>query len=243
MLTLLKKEITSFLSSLIGYIVISVFLLTLGLFMWVFPGEFNVIEMGFANLDGLFVIAPWVFMFLIPAVTMRMFSDEKKTGTFELLMTQPLTDIQIILAKYLASILLVLFSLLPTLIYFYSVVQLGNPTGNIDFGGTWGSYIGLLFLSSGFVAIGLFSSAVTENQIVSFIIGMFMCFFIYSGFDFLSSMAFFGKVDSIILQIGIQEHYSSMSRGVIDSRDAIYFFSIIAIFLLLTKTVLGSRKW
>ena len=243
MITLLKKEITSFLSSLIGYIVISVFLLTLGLFLWVFPSEFNVLDMGYANIEGLFVMAPWVFMFLIPAVTMRMFSDEKKTGTYELLMTQPLTDMEIILAKYLASLLLIVFSLLPTLIYFYSVVELGTERGNIDFGGTWGSYLGLLFLSSGFAAVGLFSSAITENQIISFIIGMFLCFFIYTGFDFLASMDFFGKVDDIILLLGIQEHYTSMSRGVIDSRDAIYFFSVIAIFLLLTKTVLGSRKW
>ncbi|MCH7534312.1 MAG: gliding motility-associated ABC transporter permease subunit GldF [Bacteroidetes bacterium] len=243
MLALLKKEITSFLSSLIGYIVICVFLLSLGLFLWVFPGEFNVMDMKFAHLEGLFIIAPWLFMFLIPAITMRMFADEKKTGTFELLMTQPLTDFQVILAKYLAALLLVIFSLLPTLVYFYSVVQLGNPKGNIDYGGTWGSYIGLLFLSSGFVSIGIFSSAITENQIISFIVGMFLCFFVYTGFDFVSSMEFFGKVDDIILLLGIQEHYASMSRGVIDTRDAIYFISIIAIFILLTKTVLGSRKW
>ena len=166
MYALLKKEITSFLSSLIGYIVICVFLLTLGLFVWVFPGNFNILDMGFSNIEGLFVIAPWVFIFLIPAVTMRMFSDEKKTGTYELLMTQPLTDLQIILAKYLAALALILFSLLPTLIYFYSVVQLGYPKGNIDFGGTWGSYVGLLFLSSGFAAIGLFSSAITNTGIV-----------------------------------------------------------------------------
>jgi ABC-2 type transport system permease protein len=243
MITLLKKEITSFLSSLIGYIVICVFLLTLSLFLWVFPGEFNVMDNKFAHLEGLFIIAPWLFMFLIPAVTMRMFADEKKTGTFELLMTQPLTDLQIILAKYLAALLLVIFSLLPTLVYFYSVVQLGNPKGNIDYGGTWGSYLGLLFLSSGFVSIGIFSSAITENQIISFIIGMFLCFFVYTGFDYVSGMEFFGKVDDIILLLGIQEHYISMSRGVIDTRDASYFISIIAIFLLLTKTVLGSRKW
>ena len=200
-------------------------------------------DMKFAHLEGLFIIAPWLFMFLIPAITMRMFADEKKTGTFELLMTQPLTDFQVILAKYLAALLLVIFSLLPTLVYFYSVVQLGNPKGNIDYGGTWGSYIGLLFLSSGFVSIGIFSSAITENQIISFIVGMFLCFFVYTGFDFVSSMEFFGKVDDIILLLGIQEHYASMSRGVIDTRDAIYFISIIAIFILLTKTVLGSRKW
>jgi len=243
MFTLLKKEIRSFLSSLIGYITIAVFLLVMGLFMWVLQTDSNILDNGYANIDSLFVIAPWVFLFLIPAITMRLFADEKKAGTIELLLTRPLTDLQIILAKYFAGFLLVLFSLLPTLIYYYSVHKLGNPVGNIDTGGMWGSYIGLLFLGAAFVAVGLFASAITDNQVVSFILALFLCFFIYIGFDFISSFALFGKIDDLILSLGINSHYISMSRGVIDTRDAVYFISLIALFVVLTRTVLESRKW
>lgn len=243
MLTLLKKEVQSFLSSLIGYITISVFLLVIGLFMWVLKTEMNILENGYATIDTLFIIAPWVFLFLIPAITMRLFADEKKAGTIELLLTRPLTDMQIILAKYLAGILLVLFSLLPTLIYYYSVHHLGNPVGNIDTGGMWGSYIGLLFLGSAFVAIGVFCSSITDNQVISFILSLFLCLFIYKGFDLLSVFPLFIKIDHIILSLGIDSHYSSMSRGVIDTRDVLYFLSLIALFLYSTRTVLESRKW
>src|ERR1035437_5112350 len=192
MYTLLKKEIRSFLSSLIGYITITVFLLVIGLFLWVLQTDSNILENGYANIDGLFIIAPWVL----------------------LLLTRPLTDLQIILAKYFAGFVLVLFSLLPTLIYYFSVHKLGSPVGNIDTGGMWGSYIGLLFLGAAFVSIGIFASAITDNQVVSF-----------------------------ILALGINNHYVSMSRGVIDTRDIIYFLSLIAIFILGTRTVLESRKW
>jgi ABC-2 type transport system permease protein len=211
--------------------------------MWVFPGEMNILDAGYANIDTLFVIAPWVFMFLVPAITMRSFADERKSGTIELLLTRPLSDIQIVLAKYLAGITLVLLSLIPTLVYYMSVHLLGNPIGNIDTGGMWGSYIGLFFLSSGFVAIGVFASSITENQIISFIVAVFLCFFFYLGFDSISNLALFGKVDALIIQLGIQEHYISMSRGVIDTRDVVYFLSLAAFFILLTKTVLESRKW
>jgi ABC-2 type transport system permease protein len=243
MFALLKKEISSFLNSLIGYVVIIVFLLMLSLFMWILPMESNVLDSGYASINGLFIIAPWVFLFLIPAITMRSFADEKKSGTIELLLTRPLTDLQIILSKYFAGLILVLISLLPTLIYYYSVHQLGNPKGNIDTGGMWGSYIGLLFLGGAFVAIGIFASAVTDNQIISFILATFLCFFCYIGFEQLSALDLFGKIDSLIISLGINAHYSSMSRGVIDSRDMLYFISLIAIFILLTKTSLQSRKW
>ncbi len=243
MFTLLKKEIRSFLSSLIGYITIVVFLLVMGLFLWVLQTDSNIIDNGYSNIDGLFILAPWVFLFLIPAITMRSFADEKKAGTIELLLTRPLTDLQIITAKYLAGFILVLFSLLPTLIYYYSVHKLGNPVGNIDTGGMWGSYIGLLFLGGAFVSIGIFASAVTDNQVVSFILALFLCFFFYTGFDFISSFSLFGKIDNIILALGINNHYGSMSRGVIDTRDVIYFLTLIAIFIFSTRTVLESRKW
>ncbi len=243
MYSLFTKEIRSFLSSLIGYIVIIVFLLAISLFMWIIKGDSNVLDMGYANIDTLFAIAPWVFLFLIPAITMRSFADEKKSGTIELLLTRPLTDLQIIMAKYLAGLVLVLFSLIPTLVYFYSVYKLGAPEGNIDTGGTWGSYIGLLFLGSSFVSIGLFASALTDNQIVSFILALAMSFFCYIGFEQISSLEFIGTADTLIANLGINAHYNSLSRGVIDSRDVIYFLSFNTLFVMCTRLVLQSRKW
>jgi ABC-2 type transport system permease protein len=246
MFTLYIKEIRSFLSSLIGYIAIGVFITLIGVFMWIIPSEgggSNVLDNGFANIDPLFFIAPWVYLFLIPAITMRSFSEEKKTGTIELLLTRPLTDLQIVLAKYFAGFTLVLISLLPTLIYYYSVHVLGYPKGNIDTGGMWGSYVGLLFLGAGFVSIGVFASAIAENQVIAFIIALLLCFFCYIGFDYMAQSGFFGKYDALFKSLGINDHYVSMSRGVIDTRDTIYFISVIAIFNLLTKLVLESRKW
>ena len=243
MLSLYKKEINSFLSSLIGYIVIIVFLLVIGLFMWVFPLDSNVFFFGYASLDGLFNIAPFVFLFLIPAITMRMFAEEKKTGTIEQLLTQPIGDFQIILGKYLAGLSLVLIALLPTLIYFYSVYELGFPKGNIDQGGMWGSYIGLFFLGASFVAMGLFASSITDNQIVSFILAVLLSGFVYMGFEFIWSLDLFGNLDLFIRSLGMRDHYSSISRGVVDTRDIIYFLSVISLFLLLTKFVLSARKW
>jgi ABC-2 type transport system permease protein len=243
MITLLKKEVSAFLSSLIGYIVITVFLLINGLFLWVFASDFNIPDFGYASLEGLFMIAPFVFLFLIPAITMRSFADEKRSGTIELLFTRPLSDKSIILAKYFAGVVLVIFSLLPTLIYAWSVVQLGMPKGNLDTGGMWGSYIGLLFLGATFVAIGLFSSSLTSNVIVSFIIAVFLSLFFYVGFDFIHSLELFGSVDLFVKSLGINTHYISMSRGVIDTRDLIYFVSIITFFILITRISLESRKW
>lgn len=226
-----------------GYIVITVFLLTIGLFLWVFPLDSNILTFGYANIDGLFTLAPFVFLFLIPAITMRMFAEEKKSGTIELLLTQPLTDMQIILAKFLAGVVLVVFSLVPTLIYYYSVYRLGLPPGNIDQGAMWGSYIGLLLLGSVFVSIGLFSSSITDNQIISFIIAVAMSGFVYMGFEFIWSLDLFGNFDLLIRSLGISSHYASISRGVVDTRDLIYFLSVIAFFILLTKFSLASRKW
>lgn len=242
MYSIFIKEIRSFLSSLIAYVVIVVFLLLVGLFTWVFA-EGNVLSLGYSNLDVLFFIAPWIFVFLISAITMRSFSEEIKQGTFETLSTKPITDIQIIIGKYLAAISLVAFAILPTLIYFYSIYQLGLPKGNIDVGATWGSYIGLLMLGACYAAIGLFASAITSNQIIAFILGMFLCFFFYVGFQQLSNLSLFGSLDHLIQWFGIQYHYDSISRGVIDTRDIIYFISVIAGFLGLTFIVLDKRKW
>lgn len=243
MFSLFLKELSSFLSSLLGYVVIITFLVVLGLFLWVFPSGFNILNYGYANVDGLFIIAPFVFLFLIPAVTMRSFSDEKKSGTIELLFTRPLSDLQIIFAKYIASFLLVVLSLLPTLVYYFSVWQLGLPPGNLDSGGFWGSFIGLLFLGAAFTSIGIFASAVSDNQVVSFILAIVISAFSYLGFDLIYSFSMFGNFDLFIRSLGISAHYSSISRGVIDTRDVVYFLSVIALFVFLTKFTLSKRKW
>ncbi len=242
MWSILKKEVSGFLSSLIAYISMIVFLLVMGLFVWVFP-DTSILEYGFASLDSFFGVAPWVFLFLIPAITMRSFSEENKSGTIELLVTRPITELQIILGKYLAGFIIVLFTLLPTLLYYYTIYQLGATKGNVDSGAVIGSYIGLMFLAASIVAIGIFASSISDNQIVAFILAVFISFICYAGFDSFSKLDLFGKIDNTIAQIGINDHYQSMSRGVIDSRDLIYFLGFIGFFVLLTKTVLESRKW
>lgn len=221
----------------------AVFLCAVGLFMWVFPIDLNVLNSGYANLDALFVLGPWVFLFLGPAVTMRLFSEEKRTGTIELLSTKPLTDWQIILAKFLAGWSLTIIAIIPTLIYLYSVYQLGSPKGNLDIGGMSGSYIGLILLAGAYVAIGLFSSSLTSNQIISFIIAVFLSFTVFIGIESTSALFPAGAIEEIVINLGMNAHYLSLSRGVVDTRDLIYFFSLIAVFLLFTKTKLESRKW
>lgn len=243
MTALFRKEISSFFSTLTGYFVIIVFLLANSFFIWIFPGELNVLDSGYASLDTLFIIAPWVFLFLVPAVTMRMFSEEKRSGTFELLFTRPLSDFSIISAKYFASLILVIFALLPTLVYYFSVYYLSYPVGNIDIGGFWGSFIGLFFLAAIYVAVGIFTSSITDNQIVSFLLAILISFILYAGFDSISALPVLHSIDQWVIRIGINEHYRSMSRGVIDSRDIIYYLCVIFLFLFVTKFVLQSRKW
>lgn len=207
--------------------------------MWVFP-DTNVLDYGYSNMDTLFTMAPFVFIFLISAITMRSYSEEKRMGTFESLVTKPISDLQIVLAKYLAGLFLVLFSLLPTLIYYYTIYQLGAPKGNIDSGAIWGSYIGLLLLGSCYVAIGLFSSSLTENQIIAFITSMFLCFFCFTAFEQISKLSIFSPIDYLLEWLGINYHYESISRGVLDTRDLVYFLSFTALFLGLTFKM--SRK-
>ena len=242
MYALFLKEIRSFLNSLIGYITMAVFLIATGIFMWVFSGPSNVLDMGYSNLNSLFFNAPNIFLFLIPAITMRSFAEEKRSGTIEILMTKPLSDFQIILSKYLAGVVLVLLSLLPTLIFYYSVIQLGEPAGNIDHAGTWGGYIGLFLLGAVFVAIGIFASSITNNQVIAFMIALLFCFAVYIGFQFLAGLLT-APFDLIFINLGIHDHYTSLQRGVIDSRDVVYYLSVISIFLFLTKLALQTRKW
>jgi ABC-2 type transport system permease protein len=239
MLAILKKEFNSFFSTPIGYLVIAVFLVINGLFLWIFDGDFNILNAGFADLSSFFFLAPWIFIFLIPAVTMRSFSDEYNSGTIEILKTKPISDWQIVLGKYLASFLLILCALIPTLIYVYSISSLANPTGNIDIGSLLGSYFGLLFLVSTYTAIGVFSSTLSSNQIVAFIIAVSLSFFLFFGFDTMASL--FGNSAYTIQKLGMNEHFKSMSRGVIATRDLIYFISITVFFLVITKMRLGRE--
>jgi len=242
MLQILSREVNSFLNSLIAYVVISIFLTGIGLLMWVFP-ETSVLEYGYADLETLFALGPYVFMFLIPAITMRMFAEERKSGTLELLLTKPLTDWQIILGKYFSGVLLVLFALIPTLIYYYTIYQLGSPVGNVDSAGVMGSYVGLLFLGSVFTAIGIFSSLISTNQIVSFIVAVFLCFLLYSGLESLAAIDVWGSLSLFFEQLGLAYHYRAMSKGLLDTRNIVHFMSVITVMLLLTKIVLGSRRW
>lgn len=243
MFALYKKELSTFFSSLIGYLTISVFLILTGLMLWVLRSSFNILDFGYAGIDGLFFIGPFLYLFLIPAITMRMLAEEKRTGTIELLLTKPLGDFTIIFAKFLAGVTLVFISLLPTVVYYFTVFSMGDPVGNIDTGGVIGSYIGLLFLGAAFVAIGIFSTSLTSNQIVAFITAALLCVVCYLGFASLYNMGFLGKAGLFIQNLGIQYHYESMSRGVIDTRDVLYFLSVITLFLMATRLVLQSRKW
>ena len=243
MFTLFKKELSSFFSSLIGYLTIIVFLILTGLMLWVFKSDFNILDYGFAGMDGLFVVGPFLYLFLIPAITMRMFAEEKKNGTMELLLTKPLSEMKLIWAKFLAGFVLVFISLLPTLVCYFSVVALGDPVGNIDTGSVVGSYIGMLMLGAAFVAIGLFASSITNNQIVAFILAALMSAFMHLGFEAIFRMGFLGNADLFVRSLGMSYHYESISRGVIDSRDVIYFASVVALFMMATRIVLQSRKW
>ncbi|MFI1770508.1 gliding motility-associated ABC transporter permease subunit GldF [Thalassobellus citreus] len=237
MYAILKKEINSFFASPIGYLVVAIFLLLNGLFLWLFKGEFNILDYGFADLSPFFLLAPWILIFLIPAVTMRSFSDEKKQGTLELLVTKPISYTQIVLGKYFGAFILILIALLPTLLYVYTVYQLGTPVGNLDIGSTLGSYFGLLFLIAAYTAIGIFASTLSDNQIVAFITAVFLCFIFYIGLEGIAEYA----SSNLIEQLSMSTHYKSMSRGVLDTRDIIYFLSITILFLAFTKLNLNKE--
>jgi ABC-2 type transport system permease protein len=247
MFSLFLKEVRSFFSSLVGYIAIGVFLSVIGLFLWVIPSEssggYNLLDNGEATLKPLFLLAPILYLLLIPAITMRSFSEEKSRGTIELLLTRPLSDFQIVLAKYLAGTTIVFISLLPTLLYYYTVHVLGYPKGNIDTGAMWGSYFGVFFLGCTFVAIGVFASSISNNQVIAFVMALLLCAFFYFGFYFIGSSGIFGSLDLAIQNLGMDYHFQAMSVGVLDTRDLFYFLSLILIFLFASRMVLESRKW
>jgi ABC-2 type transport system permease protein len=242
MVRIFLKELNSFLDSLIGYAVIGVFLVAVGLLMWVFP-ETSVLDYGFADMDTLFTLGPFVFIFLVPAVTMRSFAEERKMGTLEWLLTKPLTEGDLVLGKFLAAVCLVGLALAPTLIYYVTLYQLGSPVGNIDTPGVVGSYVGLFLLGSVFCALGIFASSLVANQIVAFLLAAFLSFLLYSGFDSVAGLVADGNLALIIRQFGIQYHFESMARGLIDSRDLVYFLALGAVLLLGARTVLSSRSW
>ena len=240
MKAILLREIKSFFGSPIGYLVIAIFLLLNGLFLWVFEGEYNILNSGFADLSPFFTIAPWILIFLIPAVTMRSFSDEMKQGTLELLLTKPLNTWQIVNGKFFGAFLLIVIAIVPTLIYVYVISSLGIPVGNIDLGSTMGSYFGLLFLIAGYTAIGIFTSTLSENQIVAFILSVFLCFIFYFGFQGIA--IYIPSFENFISKLGMDSHFKSMSKGVIDTRDILYFVSVTILFLSVTVFKLKSLK-
>lgn len=241
MYAIFKKEITSFFASPTGYLAIVLFLVLNGLLLWVFKGNFNIFDSGFAELTPFFQLAPWILTFLVPAICMKSFSDEMKLGTIELLITKPISLKNIVLGKYLAAFSVAAIALLPTLLYAIAVWRLGNPPGNLDIGSTIGSYIGLLFLIAAYTAIGLFSSTISENQVVAFLTGLFLCFFFYVGFEGISGLPLFSEASIFIENLGLKAHFSSIARGVVDTRDLLYFLSITFIFLVLTTHKLQRK--
>ena len=243
MIAIFRKEITGFFSSLTGYVVIIVFLLINSLFMWVFPGEWNILDNGYAGLDTLFFLSPWIFLFLVPSVTMKMIAEEKRLGTIELIYSKPVTERGIVYGKYFASVALVLLALLPGIIYYISVYNLGESPGNLDKGATLGAFTGLFFLAAVYASAGLFASSLTDNQVIAFIIAVLISFLLFMGFDSFAYLPGLKKIDEFVIRLGINEHYKSISRGVIDFRDILYFVAVAVIFNETTRLVLLSRKW
>ncbi len=243
MKSLFLREVSAFFSSLTGYMVIVVFLVINGLFLWVFPGEMNLLDAGYANLDTLFVISPWVFLFLLPAITMRSFAEERKNHSLDLLLTRPVSELQLVLAKYAASVLVAVMAILPTLFFYVAIVALGSKEMPPDTGAILGSYLGLVFLAAAYASIGIFASSLTDNSIIAFILAVLLCFFFFLGFNSVGYLSSQGAAGNLIINLGIDAHYQSMRRGVIDTRDVVYFLSLSLLFILLTRTKLNSRNW
>ena len=243
MFAIFKKEISGFFSSLTGYIVIILFLLINSLFMWVLPGEWNILDSRYAGLGTIFSLSPWIFLFLVPAITMRMIAEEKRLGTIELIYSRPITERAVVYGKFLSSVTLVLMALLPCLVYYLSVYYLGETPGNLDKGGTFGAFLGLFFLAAIYSSAGIFSSSLTDNQAIAFLISVLICSILFAGFDFFAYLPGLKKLNELVIRLGINEHYKSMSRGVIDIKDITYFIAFIVIFNEATRLTLLSRKW
>jgi len=239
MKSLIFKEILAFFGSLTGYLVLGLFLVALGLIVWVFP-ETSVVDYGYADLESLFLYTPYVFTFLIPAISMRSLAEERRSGTWELLQTSPLSLVQIVLAKYLALLLLVVLALLPTLSYAYSISLLGNPPGNLDWAGFFGSWLGLLMIGATFAAVGLFASSLTSQQVAAFVLGVFLCFVLYFGLTALAGMVP-GDLAYWVEELSLSYRYASLSRGVVDSRDLFFLLGMIWIFLGATVLILKKK--
>lgn len=235
------KELRYYFSTPVAYIVIGLFLLLISLFLWVIPGEWNIIDSGYAQTDGLFYLAPWLFLLLCPALTMRLFAEERQSGTWNLLRTKPIALWKIVVSKFAAAWTIVVIALLPCLVHYFAVAIMAEPQGNIDSGAFFGSFFGLLLISLAYSSIGTFCSSLTKSQIVSFILALLGCAIFYYGFDLAASLFSTGAAVNAVREIGGYSHYQSIARGVVDLRDLLYFISIAIAFILITIWSLGRQ--
>lgn len=240
MFIIFKKEVSTFFNSLIAYIVIGVFLLLTGLMFWLYP-DTNILDYGYAEMDAFFQIAPYILLFFVPAVTMRMLSEEIKSGTIELLFTKPLSVWDIVFGKFLSCVFIIVLALLPTLIYYFSIYKLGNPAGNVDSASVFGSYFGLVLLASVYAAVGIFMSSLTKNQVVAFLLAAVCSYILFVGIEQFSAL-FSGSIQFFLSYLGLSFHYNSIGKGIVDSRDVIYFVSVSVFFLLLTLLSLNTIR-
>jgi len=240
MLAIFRKEINSFFSSPVAYIIMAVFLTAIGMMLWVFP-DTSLLNEGYADLGTFFNLAPYVMLFLVPAVTMRSLAEERRSGTLEWLLTKPLSRRDLLLGKFLANWALVAALLLPTLIYYYSVYVLGSPVGNVDSAAVFGSYLGLLLLGGVFAAVGLFASSLNENQVVAFVLGVFLLFLLYIGLGALARLESLGGMAEPLSRLALDEQYRALGRGLVDSRNLVYLGSVMVLFLILTEWQLSTR--
>ncbi len=241
MRALIFKEIRSYFSSIIGFITIIVFLIITGVFLWIIPGNFNLLNMGESSLVPFFKLAPYIYLVLIPSFTMKLFAEEHRTGTFEFLSTKPITTFQIVFSKFISGCVLTLFTLLPTFTYYISIIFLGEELGNIDHSSTIGSYLGLLLLSFAFVSIGMYCSSLVKNQIVAFVTAVILNYTIYEGFYLFADMVV-QPFDFYLLKFSMLEHFKSFERGIIDTRDIVFYLSVTAFFIVTTQLFFSSKK-
>lgn len=234
MFAIFKREVRSFFTSPIGYLIVGSFLLLNGLFLWVFKGDYNIFDYGFADLGNFFLLTPWIFIFLVPAITMKGFSEERKMGTLELLLIKPISVWKLVMGKFWGAFFLCIIAVVPTVVYVFSISSLGVIEGNYDLGVVFGSYFGLLFLIGAYTAIGIFASSLSDNQIIAFLVGILICFVVFNGFDALSSLFTNGETQQLIKGFGAQSHFESIARGVMDTKDLVYFISLTLFFLYLT---------